>query len=107
MDYTYIQDLQLEFQVPEKGISSRVLEKNDNANVTLLGFAAGEELSSHSAATPAILYFIEGTADVRLGHDTVTANAGSFVYMPPKLPHAIAAKSATRMLLVQVKVAAH
>ena len=43
-------------------------------------------------------------ADVTLGDDVHQAKTGSFAYMPPLLPHAIAAKSATMMLLVQIKL---
>lgn len=102
MDYTYLANLQTEFVLPEKGILSRILQKDKHVNVTLFGFAAGEELSAHSAPTPAILYFIEGEAEVQLGDDKVAAQPGSFVYMPPMLPHGILAKTAVRMLLVQV-----
>jgi quercetin dioxygenase-like cupin family protein len=103
MDYTYLANLYQEFALPEKGILSHVLQKDDYVNVTLFGFSAGEELSAHSAPTPAILYFLEGEADVQLGQDTVRARSGSFVYMPPTLPHGISAKTAVRMLLVQIK----
>jgi quercetin dioxygenase-like cupin family protein len=103
MDYTFLADLHQEFALPEKGILSRVLHKDDAVNVTLFGFSKGEELSSHAAPTPAILYFLEGEAEVQLGGGKVNARAGSFVYMPPMLPHGIAAKTALRMLLVQMK----
>ena len=103
MDYTFLANLQEELASPEKGILSHVLQKDDHVNVTLFGFSAGEELSSHSAATPAILYFLEGEANVQLGQDKVAAQAGSFVYMPPMLPHGILAKTPVRMLLVQMK----
>jgi quercetin dioxygenase-like cupin family protein len=79
------------------------LHKDEKVNVTLFGFAAGEELSSHSAPTPAILYFLEGEADLLLGEDKVNAQPGSFVYMPPMLPHGISARTSLRMLLVQMK----
>lgn len=103
MDYTYLASLYKEFALPEKGILSHVLLKDDHVNVTLFGFSAGEELSAHSAPTPAILYFLEGEAEVQLGEDTVSARSGSFVYMPPMLPHGISARTALRMLLVQIK----
>ncbi|MGB6110031.1 MAG: cupin domain-containing protein, partial [Acidobacteriaceae bacterium] len=102
MDYKFLTNLQEELALPEKGILSHVLQKDDYVNITLFGFAAGEELSSHSAPTPAILYFLEGEANVLLGQDTVAAQPGSFVYMPPMLPHGILAKTPVRMLLVQV-----
>jgi len=103
MDYRFLANLQEELALPEKGILSHVLQKDDHVNVTLFGFSAGEELSSHSAPTPAILYFLEGEANVQLGQETVAARAGSFVYMPPMLPHGVLAKTPVRMLLVQVK----
>lgn len=103
MQYKFIADLIQEAALPEKGILSNVLHKDTQSNITLFGFAAGQELSAHAAPTPAILYFLEGEADVQLGTDSVQAHAGSFVYMPPMLPHGIAAKTAVKMLLVQIK----
>lgn len=103
MDYTFLANLQTEFELPEKGILSRVLQKDEYVNVTLFGFSAGEELSGHSAPTPAVLYFLEGEAVVQLGSDSVNAAPGSFIYMPPMLPHGIAAKTPVRMMLVQMK----
>jgi quercetin dioxygenase-like cupin family protein len=103
MDYTFLANLQKEIALPEKGILSQVIHKDDYVNVTLFGFAAGQELSAHSAPTPAVLYFLEGEAEVQLGKDKVSAQPGSFVYMPPMLPHGISAKTALRMLLVQMK----
>jgi quercetin dioxygenase-like cupin family protein len=103
MDYTFLANLQTEFTLPEKGILSWVLKKDEHVNITLFGFSAGEALSGHSAPTAAVLYFIEGEAEVQLGDDKVNAQPGSFVYMLPMLPHGICAKTALRMLLVQVK----
>src|ERR1035438_740957 len=103
MDYTFLTNLQTEFVLPEKGVLSRVLHKDSHVNVTLFGFSAGEALSAHSAPTPAVLYFIEGEAEVQLGEDTVKAQPGSFVYMPPMLSHGISARTPVRMLLVQMK----
>lgn len=103
MDYKFLTNLQTEFELPEKGVMSRVLHKDEHVNVTLFGFSSGESLSAHSAPTPAVLYFIEGEAEVLLGEDKLKAQPGSFVYMPPMLPHGILAKTALRMLLVQMK----
>ncbi len=103
MDYSFFANLQQEFSLPEKGIRSRGLHKAEKINVTLFGFAAGEELSAHSAPTPAVLYFLEGQAELQLGADVVKAEAGSFVYMPPMLSHGISAKTGLRMLLIQMK----
>lgn len=103
MDFTFFANLHKEFALPEKGILSHVLHKDEKVNVTLFGFAAGEELSSHSAPTAAILYCLEGEAEVQLGKDTVSTQPGSWIHMPPRLPHGIVAKTQLRLLLVQLK----
>ncbi len=103
MDYTFLADLHKEFAPPEDGILSRILHKDGKVNITLFGFSSGQELSAHSAPTPAILYFLDGDAEVQLGEDKVNAGPGSFVYMPPMLTHGILAKSPVRMLLIQIK----
>jgi len=103
MNYKFIPDLAAEAIIPEKGILSQVLQKDDTVNITLFGMAAGEEISSHSAPTSAVLHFLEGTARVGLGPETVDAVSGSFVFMPPTLPHSIAALSPVKMLLTQIK----
>src|SRR5512146_2620508 len=104
MEYKFMPNLSSEITVPNEGIISKVIHKDQFTNVTLFGFSKGQELSTHSAPTPAILQFLSGEAEVRLGDDTVKANAGSFAYMPPTLPHAISATSECVMLLIQVKV---
>jgi hypothetical protein len=41
MDYTFLANLQQEFTLPDRGILSRLLHKDERVNVTLFGFAAG------------------------------------------------------------------
>lgn len=106
MDYAFLADLRTELELPAKGILSRVIQKDEHVNITLFGFSTGESLSAHSSPTPAVLYFLEGEADVLLGETTVQARQGSFVYMPPLLLHSITTLSPVRMLLVQIKLAA-
>lgn len=104
MEYKFLPELGNEIAVPNEGIISKVIHKDQFVNVTLFGFSKGQELSTHSAPTPAVLQFLGGEADVKLGDDTVKARPGSFAYMPPALPHAISATTECVMLLIQVKV---
>tara|TARA_R110001592_G_scaffold321727_1_gene600325 strand:- start:28 stop:255 length:228 start_codon:yes stop_codon:yes gene_type:complete len=71
----------------------------------LFGFDAGQELSEHTAAVPAMLQFLDGDATVTLGDKTIDAAANTFVHMAAKLPHSISANKPTRMLLLLLKVA--
>lgn len=104
MQYKFIPDLNGEIAIPNEGVISKIIHKDEWVNITLFGFSKGQELSTHSAPTPAVLYFLNGEADVKLGDDIVKVKPGSFTYMPPALPHGIAATSDAVMLLVQVKV---
>jgi quercetin dioxygenase-like cupin family protein len=69
----------------------------------LFGFAAGQELSEHTASTPAIMHFLKGEADVALGQDKVAASAGTWIHMTARLPHSLLAKTPTTMLLMLLK----
>jgi quercetin dioxygenase-like cupin family protein len=69
----------------------------------LFAFAAGQELSEHTASQIATLYFVQGEADLTLGDDALAAQAGTWVHMPPYLPHSIVANTPVLMLLTMVK----
>lgn len=101
--FVYLQDLASEANVPADGILSRTLQNDERTKVILFGFAPGQELSAHHAPFPAMLYFVEGEATVRLGDETRDAAAGSFAYMTPNLEHGIKAKTKVVMLLTLVK----
>jgi quercetin dioxygenase-like cupin family protein len=99
--YTYFADLAKEVQnIPPDSILSRSLLNEKAVKVTLFGFDKGQELTEHTAAFPAILYFVQGEADLTLGGDRKDAQAGTWVYMPPKLPHSLTARTPVVMLLL-------
>jgi len=105
--YTYFADLQQQIpEIPADSIVSRTIHSDDDVKVVLFGFATGQELSEHTAATPAMLYFVQGEADLTLGADTLKAQAGTWTHMPPHLPHSIVAKTPVVMLLLLFKSAA-
>lgn len=69
----------------------------------LFGFAAGQELSEHTSSQSAILHILQGEAGLTLGDDSMEAQAGTWVYMPPRLPHSLYAKTPVLMLLLLFK----
>ena len=52
MNHRFTADLAAEAIVPDKGILSQVLQKDESVNITLFGMAAGEEISSHRRPRP-------------------------------------------------------
>ena len=101
--YTYIADLAERLpEIPSDSIVSRGLPCEGPVKLTIFGFAPGQELTEHTSSRFAILHVLAGEANVTLGGDAHTAQAGTFVTMPPSLPHSIVAKTATTLLLIQV-----
>jgi quercetin dioxygenase-like cupin family protein len=103
MTYTHFSDLAKEVQPPDKGILSRTLYNDDRLKAVLFGFAQGEELSEHTAPTPAVLHFLQGEARLTLGDDTLEAKPGTWSHMPRGLRHGIQARTPVVMLLLLVK----
>src|SRR6476661_6351643 len=98
--YTHILDLAKEAEPPADGILSRTVFQDDRLKAVVFGFGQGQELSEHTAAKPAMLFFVKGEASVGLGDDVQEAQAGTWVHMPAGLKHSIRAKTPVVMLLV-------
>ena len=98
--YTHILDLAKEAEPPVEGILSKTIFQDDWIKAVLFGFGQGEELSEHTAAKPAMLFFVKGEATVGLGDDVQEAQPGTWVHMPANLKHSIKAKTPVVMLLV-------
>jgi quercetin dioxygenase-like cupin family protein len=101
--YKMIVDLVKEIEPPADGTLSRTVFQDERLKAVLFGFAAGQELSEHTASTPAIMHFLSGDADVTLGGDAVVVNGGTWIHMPAQLTHSIRAKTAVVMLLMLLK----
>lgn len=103
-NYHYLENLEsLLPDIPADSIVSRSVLKNEHMDVTLFGFAAGQELTEHTSSRPAILHFVKGKARLTLGGEEKTAEGETWVYMPPRLPHSISAETPVVMLLILLR----
>ena len=99
-EVVYIENLEnLVDEFPPDSILSRTVYQDKSIKTILFGFQPGQELSEHTAAVPAVLHFIEGEADLTLGEESSTAQEGTWVHIPPDLPHSVVAKTKVLMLL--------
>lgn len=89
--------------VPEDSILSRTFYKDERLSAILFSFAAGEELSEHTSAYPAILYFLSGRARLKLGDDEFMVEAGAWARMAPQLPHTVIAETPVVMQLLMLR----
>lgn len=102
--YKYIADLLQELPaITSETTISRTIYDDNQMRVTLFGFAAGQQLTEHTATRPAILHFLQGEGTLTLGEDVQEVAAGSWAHMAANLPHAILAKTDLVMLLILLK----
>jgi quercetin dioxygenase-like cupin family protein len=101
--FVFFADLAREVAPPADGTLSRTLFQDAKLKVVLFGFAAGQELSEHTASTPAVMHFLSGEATVTLGDEAKEVGVGGWVHMAPGLRHAIRAKTPVVMLLLLLR----
>src|SRR3954454_15058006 len=95
-NYSLTQNILTEIQFPPKGILSHTLYNDDRAKIILFGFAAGEELTAHTAPMPATIQILSGEVMLTLGPDRREAGPGCLVHMESQLTHSVVAKTPGR-----------
>lgn len=98
--YLYVADLPAQLpEIPPDSIVSRTFYADDCLKAILFGFAAGQELSEHTSARPAILHILQGQARLTLGGEAFVAGPGAWAHMAPNVPHSVYAETPVVMLL--------
>ena len=87
----------------EGSIVSRTVSETPGGTLTAFAFDIGQHLSEHTAPFDAIVYVLDGEAELTIGGETVRAGAGQMVTMPANVPHAVRAAQRFKMLLIMLK----
>ena len=87
----------------EGSVVSRTLIDKKVGTVTLFAFAVGQGLSKHTAPFDAMVYLLDGEADVSISGKPYHLKNGDMLIMPANKPHALKATRAFKMLLVMVR----
>ncbi len=87
----------------DESVVSKTLLKKDAGNITLFAFEAGQGLSEHTAPFDAVVYIVDGEAQITIGGETQTVAAGEMLIMPANVPHALHAARRFKMLLVMIR----
>jgi quercetin dioxygenase-like cupin family protein len=84
-------------------VVSRTIIDKDTGTLTLFAFSEGQGLSEHTAPYDALVYILDGSAEVTISGKPLKVNAGEMVIMPANQPHALKAVAGFKMLLVMIK----
>lgn len=87
----------------EGSVVSRTIVKKDTGTVTLFAFGEGEGLSEHTAPYDALVYILDGEAEVTISGEPSLLKAGEMIIMPADDPHSIKAVKKFKMLLIMIR----
>ncbi len=96
-------DVDAALEYAEGGIVSKTLYAGDDARVVLFGFDAGQELTEHTAAVPALLHVLSGQGEIDLAGERHAVGPGFYCRMPAHLPHSVKATGRLALLLVLLR----
>jgi quercetin dioxygenase-like cupin family protein len=87
----------------EGSVVSRALIDRDTGTVTIFSFDRGQGLSEHTAPYDALVYLIEGEADITITGKAYRLKTGEMILMPAKEPHALKSVGRFKMMLTMIK----
>ena len=84
-------------------VVSRTIINRKTGTVTLFAFDDGQGLSEHTAPYDALVYVLEGEAQVTISGKDIKVKQGEMVIMPADTSHALKALGQYKMLLTMMK----
>jgi quercetin dioxygenase-like cupin family protein len=91
----------IEYQ--EGSVVSRTIVDKEAGTISLFAFDEDQGLSEHTAPFDAIVYNLDGEAQVTISGEAVQLKKGEMVIMPANKPHALKAIKRFKMLLTMIR----
>ncbi len=87
----------------EGSVVSRTIVDKKGGTVTLFAFDEAEGLSEHTAPFDALVYLVDGEAEVTISGKPMSLKEGEMVVMPANKPHALRAVKRFKMILIMIR----
>jgi quercetin dioxygenase-like cupin family protein len=87
----------------EGSVVSRTIIDKKAGTVTLFAFDEGEGLNEHTAPYDALVYIVDGEAEVTISGKSLLVKEGEMVVMPANKPHALRAVKRFKMVLTMIR----
>jgi len=91
----------IEYQ--QDSVVSKTIIKKETGTVTLFAFSEGEGLSEHTAPYDAMVYAVDGEAEITVSGTSNVLRQGEMIILPANKPHAVKAWKRFKMLLIMIK----
>ena len=86
----------------KRSVVSRTIVDKKAGTVTLFAFDKDEGLSEHAAPYDALVYLLDGVAEVKIEGKPFLLKEGEFLVMPARKQHALRAVERFKMVLIMV-----
>jgi quercetin dioxygenase-like cupin family protein len=87
----------------EGSVVSRTIIDRKMGTVTFFAFDKGQGLSEHTAPFDALVYLLEGEAEIVISGKPIRLKDGEMVIMPANQPHALRAVKNFKMILTMIR----
>ncbi len=87
----------------DNSVVSREIIKKETGRVSVFAFDKNEGLSEHTAPFDALVYILDGEADITISGKPFHLRKGEMIIMPANEPHALKAVQKFKMLLTMIK----
>lgn len=84
-------------------VVSRTLIKKETGTITLFAFTKGQGLSEHTAPFDAMVYIIDGKAEIIISGKSQIVESDQMIILPVNKPHALKAIENFKMLLIMIR----
>jgi quercetin dioxygenase-like cupin family protein len=84
-------------------VVSRTLIDKKTGTVTFFAFDEGQRLSEHTAPYDALVYLLDGEADIIISGKSTRVKKGEMIVIPAKKPHAVRAVKRFKMILTMIR----
>lgn len=86
-----------------ESVVSRTLIDRETGTVTLFAFDEGQGLSEHTAPFDALVFLIDGEAEITIAGRTFHLKEGETITMPANKPHSLKAVRKFKMILTLIR----
>jgi len=87
----------------QDSVVSKTIIGKKTGSVTLFAFDKGQGLSEHTAPFEAIVYIVEGEAEITVDGKPHRVKKGEMIILPASIPHALNSITSFKMLLTMIK----
>ena len=87
----------------EASVVSKTLLEKKTGTVTLFAFDKGQGLSEHTAPFDAMVFVLDGIAEIVIAGNPVMVRQGEMLIMPANQPHALNAVERFKMMLTMIR----